>query len=153
MPVVGKPRSYHKKFNFTIEIDGLEIAWFESCSAIEGEVGEVEQREGGSLVVANQSPGLYKTTPVTLKVGVTDNDELYNWWEEVVDAEANAGEPDDAYKKNVAVVQKDRDGSELKRWNLFEAWPKKFVAGEWDAKAEENTMEEITLVYRRFKKG
>jgi phage tail-like protein len=153
MPVVGKPRSYHKKFNFTVEIDGLEIAWFESCSPIEGEIGVVEQREGGSIVVADQSPGLYKVTPVTLKVGVTDNTELYDWWTDVIDAEANSGEPDDDYKKNVAIVQKDRDGTELKRWNLFEAWPNKYVAGEWDAKSEENTMEEVVLTYRYFKKG
>lgn len=150
MAVTGTPRNYDKKFLFTVEIDGLDIAWFESISSLESEVGVVEQHEGGLINVADQSPGKIKFAPVTLMVGATDNRELYDWHLLVADAAANAGEPDDGYKKNVAIVQKDRDGSEKKRWNLFEAWPSKFKAGEWDAKAEENVIQEITLTYKRF---
>jgi phage tail-like protein len=147
MGVVGKPRSYHKKFLFSVEIDDCEVAWFESCSAIEAELGVVEQREGGKIVVADQSPGLLKTTPVTLTVGATDNRELWDWWEQIIDAAADSGEPDDSYKRNVAIVQRDRDGSEKRRYNLPKAWISKFKAAEWDAKAEENTMQEVTIVY------
>jgi len=157
MAVLGKLRSYHKKFNFSIEIDGLDIAWFESMSELSAEVGVVEQHEGGSLVVASQEPGKVKYSPVTLKAGVTDNNDLYDWWVQVIDGAGNGGtgtgEVNSEYKKNIAIVQKDRDGSELKRWNLFEAWPNKFSAGDWDAKAEDNVMEEVTLTYKRFEKG
>jgi phage tail-like protein len=151
MGTVGKPRSYNKKFLFSVEIDGSDVSWFESCSAIEAEVAVIEQHEGGSIVVANQSPGKMKTTPVTLKIGATDNNDLYDWWMLVIDAESNSGAVDDQYKKNVAIVQRDRDGSELKRYTLFNAWPSKFVAAEYDAKADENVIQEITLVYPRFK--
>lgn len=153
MAVVGKPRNYDKKFLFGIEIDGLEVAWFESCSSLEAEVGVVEQHEGGSIVVADQAPGKVKYAPITLMVGATDNRELYDWWEQVIDAAANSGEPDDSYKKNLSIVQKDRDGTVKKRHNVFLAWPNKYVAGEWDAKAEENVIEQITLTYRYFKRG
>lgn len=150
MPVTGTPRSYDKKFMFTVEIDGLAIAWFESVSGLESEVGVVEQHEGGSINVADQSPGKVKFSPVTLMVGATDNRELYDWYLLVIDAAANSGEPDDSYKKTVSIVQKDRNGTEKKRWNLFEAWPSKFKAGEWDAKAEENVMQEVTLTIKRW---
>lgn len=152
MPVVGKQRSYHKKFAFAVEIDGLEIAWFNSISSLEGEVDIVEQREGGSILVADQSPGLLKHPPLSLKVGSTDNDELYNWWLQVADAEANGGEPDEQYKRNISIVEKERDGiTVLRRWDLFQCWPNKFVAGEWDAGASENLMQEVSIVYKRFK--
>lgn len=146
--VLGTPRSYHKKFNFSIEIEGVDIAWFESCSALEEEVGVVEQHEGGDPGPADQSPGKRKITPVTLSVGVTENTELYDWWLQVVDASSGKGAPDEQYKKKVAIVQRDRDGSELKRWTLFKAWPSKHVGGEWDAKSEENVTESVTLVYK-----
>jgi phage tail-like protein len=151
MPVTGTPRNYDKKFLFTVEIDGLDVAWFEKVSGLEKEVGVVEQHEGGDPNVADQSPGKVKFSEVTLTIGATDNRELYDWSELVIDAEAGTGAVDNDYKKNVAIVQKDRDGSEKRRWNLFECWPKKFSAGEWDAKAEENVMQEVVLVVKRWK--
>jgi phage tail-like protein len=150
MGVVGTPRSYDKKFLFAIEIDGLDVAWFETCSSLEAEIGVVEQHEGGGINVADQSPGKVKFPAVTLTVGATDNQELYNWWLQVIDAAADTGEPDDTYKKQAAIVQKDRDGTEKRRHTLYKAWPSKYKAGEWDAKAEENVIEEITLTYLRF---
>lgn len=157
MAIVGKARSYQKKYNFSVDIDGISVAWFESCSPIEGEVGVTEQREGGSVSVANKSPGLMKVSPVTLKVGATDNDELYNWWLQVVDAAGlggkGAGRPDGGYERQVAIVQRDRDGTPLRTWVLNKAWPSKFVAGDWDAKSEDNVINEITLVYLYFTKG
>ncbi len=149
MTVIGTPRSYHKKFLFTVEIDGLDVGWFETCGSIEGEVGVVEAHEGGLLGVADQSPGKVKFSAVTLTIGATDNNELYEWWLSVIDVASNSGLPDEQYKKNVAIVQRDRDGSERRRHNLVKAWPSKFKYGEWDSKAEENTMEEITLTYLR----
>lgn len=153
MPVTGTPRNYDKKFLFSVEIDGLDVAWFESCSSLEAEIGVVEQHEGGNINVADQSPGKVKFPAVTLSIGATDNDELYQWWLQVVDAAANLGDVDKGYKKSLSIVQRDRDGSVKKRYNLAEAWPSKFVAGEWDAKSEENVMESVTLTYLRWERA
>jgi phage tail-like protein len=151
MPVTGTPRNYDKKFLFTVEIDGLDVAWFESVSGLESEIGVVDQHEGGDPNVADQSPGKVKFNQVTCTIGATANRELWDWWELVIDAEAGTGAVDNEYKKNISIVQKDRDGSEKKRWNLYECWPCKFKAGEWDAKAEENVMQEVTFVVKRWK--
>lgn len=152
MAVQGTPRNYDKKFLFAVEIDGLEVAWFESISGLEDESGVVEQHEGGVINVADQSPGKVKFTPVTLMIGATANRELYDWRRQVIDAGANAGDVDNDYKKNVAIVQKDRDQSEKRRYTLYEAWPSKYKAGEWDAKAEENVIEECTLTYKYYER-
>lgn len=152
MGVQGTPRNYDKKFLFAVEIDGLEVAWFETISGLESEVGVVEQHEGGNINVADQSPGKIKYSAVTLTIGATDNTELYDWHLLVVDASANAGEVDMEYKKNVAIVQKDRDQSEKRRYTLYEAWPSKYKSGEWDAKAEENVLEEVTLTYKYYER-
>lgn len=150
MTVTGTPRNYDKKFLFTFEIDGLDIAWFESISGLEGEIGVIEQHEGGAINTADKSLGKVKFTNLTLMVGATDNRDLYDWWLLCIDAAADTGEVDAAYKKNCSLVQKDRDGSEKRRWNIFEAFPCKFKAGDWDAKAEENVIQEMGLAYRYF---
>lgn len=152
---IGKARSYHKKFKFVVEIDGFLFAGFQKCSAIEMEIAVVEQNEGGTLI-PNKSPGRVKVTNVTLTRGVTDDQDMFAWFKEVADLAGDAGggaggrgsgkkEPD--FKRHLDVVQLDRDGSELKRWSLSNAFPVKFNAGEWDNDADENTIESMELAY------
>jgi phage tail-like protein len=152
MAVDGQPRNYDKAFLFSVEIDGIDVAWFESCSELSREFGVVEAHEGGTIGTADESPGKLKTPAVTLSVGATDNDQLYEWSEQVGDAVGEAGEIDDGYKKSVDIVQRDRDKSEKKRYRLTKAWPSKFVAGAWDAKQEQNVVQQVTLTYHRWSK-
>ncbi len=37
-----------------------------------------------------------------------------------------------------------------RRWSLFQAWPIKFVAGDWDNESDENVIESVTLTYDIF---
>ena len=54
------------------------------------------------------------------------------------------------YRRNLDIVQQDRDGLTLRRWSLSRAWPVKFVAGEWDNESDENVIESVTLTYDVF---
>ena len=47
------------------------------------------------------------------------------------------------YKRNIDIVQQDRDGTTLRRWTLSGAWPVKFVAGDWDNESDENVIEAV----------
>lgn len=147
--VVGSARSYYKKFKFIVEIDGVAYAGFQKCSALESEVAVVEQSEGGALF-PNKSAGRIKFTDITLDRGATDDLDLFNWYKEVANAAANAGLVDPNYKRNLDIVQQDRDGTTLRRWRVTRAWPSKFSAGEWDNDADENVMESLTLTYDYF---
>ena len=60
------------------------------------------------------------------------------------------GLTDVCYKRNLDIVQQDRDGTTLRRWSLSRAWPVKFVAGDWDNEADENVIESVTLTYDFF---
>lgn len=152
MAVVGKPRVFHKKFAFVIEIDGVASAAFTKCSALEAEIGKVEQREGGKLI-PDKSPGLVNVSDVTLERGVAQGDsDLYNWWLDVVrmSAAGGTGLPTPGYKRQVDLLQLDRDGTVIKRWILNGAWPTKITVGEWDNDAEENVMESCVLTFDTF---
>jgi phage tail-like protein len=147
MAIVGKPRTYHKKFLFTVEIAGVDSARFQSAGPIEAEVAVVEQWEGGALT-ADTSPGRMKSASVTLKRGATSSLDLWKWWKQVANIAANDGVIDDQYKRTIDLVQLDRDGSELRRWTLHDAWPSKFGAGDWDNTADANNIESVVLQYR-----
>ena len=150
MPIIGQPRSYYKEYAFAVEIDDIEIAWFSKVSGLKKTVAVAEQHEAGVARVANKSPTKVKYENVVLEVGETDNTELWDWMELVHQASADAGVPDDAYKKNLSVVKRDRAGSELGRWNIFNAFPVEFDAGNFDAASETNRVQTLTLAIDYF---
>ena len=72
------------------------------------------------------------------------------WFQDVAITSSGLGLTDVNYKRNLDVVQQDRDGVTLRRWSLSRAWPIKFVAGEWDNESDENVIEQVTLTYDFF---
>lgn len=152
MGVVGNPRVFQKKFAFEVEIEGVKSAKFTKMSALEAEIGKVEQREGGSLI-PDKSPGLVNVSDVTLERGAANGDsDLYSWWLDVVKMSANSGLETPFYKREVDVIQLNRSREVIRRWILDGAWPTKMVVGEWDNDAEENVIEMITLTFDTFDK-
>lgn len=142
--ITGTPRSFHKKFKFIVEIDGVESAGFQKCSELSVEVAKVEYSEGGA-VIPDKSPGRLTYSDITLERGATSDYDLWSWFVEVLDATAMVGSVEPIYKRNLDVVQLDRDGSELRRWRVVGAWPTKFKAGDWDNEADEVVIEVLTL--------
>lgn len=149
MAVIGNPRTFHKKFKYVVEIDGIKSAGFQKCSELSVEVANVQYSEGGALI-PNKSPGRLTFADVTLERGATLDRDLFDWLTQVADAAANAGLNEPEFKRSLDIVQQDRDGSTLRRWSLTGAWPVKFVAGEWDNEADENVIESVTLTFDFF---
>ena len=152
MTIIGKPRSFHKKFKYVVEIDGVASSAFQKCSELSAEVAKVEYFEGGSLI-PNKSPGRLTFADVTLERGATVDEDLFKWFQDVAMLASGLGLVDPSYKRNLDIVQQDRDGTTLRRWTLSGAWPTKFVAGEWDNESDENVIESVTLTYDYFEKG
>jgi phage tail-like protein len=145
--ILGTPTSYQHRYRFLVQIDDFARAGFTKCSALEMEVAKVETWEGGALT-AHKEPGRVTFADITLERGATNDEDCYNWFKDVVEAYKDAGRVSPGYYRNVDIVQMDRDGSVLRRWTLEEAWPTKFVAGEWDNEADEATVEMLTLTFR-----
>ncbi len=149
MAIIGNPRSFFKKFKFVIEADGVVHTGFQKASELSVEAAKVEYFEGGSLI-PNKSPGRLTFSDVTLERGATRDRDLFNWFQDVALTASGLGLPDPGYKRNLDIVQQDRDGSTLRRWSLSGAWPVKFVAGEWDNESDENVIESVTLTFDYF---
>ena len=69
----------YKNFRFLVELDGIVQAGFTDCSGFGSEVEVVEYREGGdpNQCVSCRAKTTYPN--ITLKWGVTDSHELYDW--------------------------------------------------------------------------
>ena len=134
---------YHKKYAFRVEIDGLTVAAFKTAGPLKANIGVVVEDEGGSLAPTKEM-GKVTYDNVVLSKGVTDSREMWNWFKDAVDGK------DEEAKKDLAIVQTDRAGEEIKRWNVFNANPAAYTAGDWDGSAEENTIEELELAIESY---
>lgn len=147
-------RKVHIQPKFVVEEGGLASASFMSCSELSAEVAEITYFEGGSLIPIKE-PGLVTFADVTLERGTSQNRDLYNWLRDVADVSAGPGPEttglvDPLHRRNLSIVQRDRDNTRLRAWDLYGAWPKKFVAGTWGGAANELVMESVTLAFDRF---
>lgn len=149
--LIGKPRRFHKKYKFIVEFKGVEHVKFRKCSELSSETAKSEQNEGGTLI-PDKGFGRVTFTDVTLERGAADDDDMWNWYQAVSDAEANSGGVEEDVKRNGDIVQQQRDNKTLHRWRLTNAWPLKFVAGDWDNDSDDNVIEQVTLTYDFFKK-
>lgn len=113
--------------------------------------------EGGSRdlrsktpIIPYKSPGRLTFSDVTLERGATQDRDLFDWLLDVSVTSSGLGLTGVQYKRNLDIVQQDRDGTTLRRWSLSRAWPVKFVAGDWDNESDENVIESMTLTYDFF---
>jgi phage tail-like protein len=128
----------YRNFNFRVEIDGVVSAAFSEVDIGASFVEVVEYREGTDPTTVRKLPGLHKTGDVTLKRGVTTSRDLFDWFRLVT-----SGDP--SFRKNVAIVILDEDGSEKVRFLVSAAWPRKFFVGELNAKGNDVAVEALEL--------
>lgn len=150
----GSPRSFHKKYSFIVEFTDpstgeYDRAEFQTCSELSAELAIIEHYEGGRMRPYKE-PGRITYADITLERGATNDAALYDWHKQIVNSTANAGNPLPQFCRNVHIIQLERNGDTIRQWDLFGAWPTKFVAGEWDNNSDDNVIESITLTYDYF---
>lgn len=116
-----------KAYIFTVEIDGIETARFQKCSGLEAETYVFEVEEGGLNTTTHKFYGRTRYTNLILEKGITDNDDLFNWYKKTLLEEQKVE------RKNGAVILKDTEGNEIKRWNFFRAFPCKWIGPRLDS--------------------
>ena len=149
MGVVGAVRPVHLRYLFRIEIDNITAAGFNKCSELSAEVAQIDYFEGGSAKPI-KLPGRLTISDLTLSRGAGLDRELYDWFLETIDLVKGGGLVAPDFKRSMDLVQRDLDGSEVRRWEMSGCWPKKFTAGEWDNDSDEVVIEELVLAIDDF---
>src|SRR5438132_11273551 len=117
MPTAQRVDPY-VNFNFLVEIDGITRAGFHEVNGIDSTIDVIEHREGGDNTTPRKLAGMTKHSAITLKWGMTDDPQLYQWHRDAVQGNVQ--------RKNGSIVLNDRRGQEVARWNFVSAWPSKW---------------------------
>jgi len=137
------PREHDSDFQgsfFSLEIDGLTLAYFTGCSGLSLEYDVTTFKEGnGEMVIERKRPGKPKYSEVVLKRGFSPDDTLYKWFDDVVKA------ADKTPYKTGSIVIYDRTQEEVARFNLEQCWPSKLSVSDLSAGSDEVMVEELTI--------
>jgi len=139
-----------KKFNYKVEIDGITEASFSEVSGFDATIDVIEYRDGDEGVNwSRKLNGLTKFANVTLKWGMTSSMAFYEWVTDVSTGKLL----DESRNKDITISLFDDDGSTvLAVWNLYHAWPSKYVAPDFNASSSEVAFESVEIVYENMER-
>ncbi|MGG6263454.1 phage tail protein [Leptolyngbya sp. AN03gr2] len=126
-------------YNFYVEWDGIIHAGFQSCSGLKSSQEAGTYREGTDPLTQRKIPGLVSYDNITLKRGITSNDELWKWRTQLASGNAN--------RRNLSIVVMDDTGVEKIRWNLINCWPISWSADEFNAESDAFAIETLELAH------
>lgn len=135
----------YKNFRFLVEIDNIVQAGFSDCSGFGSNVEVIEYREGGDAATVRKLPGKTSYPDITLKWGLTDSRDLYDWHRTAI-----AGRIE---RKNGSIVVLDDTGQEKVRWNFFSAWPSKWDGPDFSAKGNDVAIDTLTVSCERVERA
>jgi len=134
------PISAHQ---FALEIQGITEATFREASGFGSEHQVIEQKEQtnkGNTVI-RKIPGTLKWQNITLKRGMTSNEEMWKWRQKVID-----GKIEDA-RLDGSIVGYDENGDEKIRYNFRRGWPSKWESSAMNAGGNEPVVETIEITH------
>ncbi len=130
--------------NFLVEIDDMIQAGFAECSGFGSSIEVVEYREGGDTS-ARKLRGKVSYPDITLKWGISDSRELYDWHKAALDGRIR--------RRNGSIILRDDAGNEKLRWNFFNAWPSKWDGPDFNAKGTDVAIETLTITCQRLERA
>jgi len=128
-------------FNFLVNLDGAEaFGGFSDVSGLGSEITVAEYRYGNDKENhVRKIPGLHKVGDVTLKRGVIDSSQVWNWIKETRTTGVKA-------QKDVAITLRDEAGQAVQKWLLRGVIPMKYTGPTLAAKGGGDVaMEELVL--------
>lgn len=140
----GNPDPY-RGYRFRVELDGVERAGFQECSGLDFSQDPIEYREGPDPLYPRKLPGLTKYSNITLKWGITKDEELWDWREQALKGAIQ--------RKNGSIILVDDEGNDKTRWNFEAAWPAKWTGPTFNATANEVAVETLEIAHEVLKKA
>jgi phage tail-like protein len=132
--------------SFGLEFDGVVIKAITEVSGLKMEQDVIELKENGpdGKYSIKKLPGRWKAGECTLTRGLTEDNSFEKW---IKDSQfGKMGE----VRKGGSVIVFDFEGTEMKRYNFTNAWPKSLEIGTLKAGDTSVLTEKLVLTYERL---
>ena len=125
-------------FNFTVAI-GADRAHFQEVSGLDSTIDVIEHREGGTNSTPLKLPGQTKYSNITMRWGMTDDLELYEWHRQTVEGQIE--------RRSGNIFLLDRQGDVVAEWAFVNAWPTKWDGPDLNAEGTDVAIEMLELAH------
>ena len=132
-------------FLYRVEIVGLQVGGFSQVSGLEREVQTEDFREGGVNDYTHKLATVTKYQNLSLKRGIADATELWQWHQDVVDGKIE--------RRPITVVLTDALGQQKWRWTFADAYPVKWSGSELNASTNAVFVESVDFAHNGIKRG
>jgi phage tail-like protein len=146
MAVGQRPTDPFRGFRFKVQIDGITKAGFREVAGLDVANDAVDYRDGDEATRLRKLAGLQKFSNLTLKRGVTDDQDLWKWRSMVMD-----GKIKDA-RKNGQIILLDDEGKEAAEWTFTDGWPTKLTFPTFNATANEVAIDTLEITHEGLKR-
>ena len=138
-------REWQGNYNFSVELEGVLVAQFKSCSGLGVTVDQVEYRSGTDAWTRKR-PGRTKYKNIILKRGVMlwGHDSMWKWVQKTIEGKTQ--------RKSGSIVLRDDRMLEWGRFNFFEACPCRWQGWKLDGEGNGTVIEEIELACERIER-
>lgn len=135
-PGGGKPTPLPSS-NFLVEIDGIASSSYISVEGVAGEVEVIEYRDGIDPNRVRLLPGNARYGPITLRRGLSDNTELWDWYKENLESPL--------VTRSMSIVFMDHGHNEKARYNAHECWVSDYYIEELESNPSNVAIEVIVI--------
>jgi phage tail-like protein len=130
---------------FALELGSVQVAMFGEISGLQAQSEVFEYKEGGVNTYSHKFPGRTTYPNVTLKWGSTGEQTLWDWYHTIIQSTKPA-----SHKKAISIIQFDATLQEVRRWNLRDAFPVKWVGPNFNSAQSQISIESLELAYSDF---
>lgn len=148
------PRDPYRNFRYEVEIAGFTRAGFSKVSGLKHTIPPIDYREGGENERLRKLPGRSEFENVTFERGISDDNDFIDWIQQIFDLDNVRGEQGavEGWRRNVFVYLKDKSGTRVVKWSIFDAWPTEDGVGDLDATGNEVLIGSLVLANEGIKR-
>ncbi len=133
-------------YKYGVEIDGVMVASFTSCSGLEVSRETLELVEGGVNDHVHVLPGPLEHGRLTFKRGIAFTTFLWDWFHQ-------GGFDTAVQRRPVTIYRYDVTGALASTWPIPDAYPVKWVGAELRADSREVAVETLELAFGGRRSG
>jgi phage tail-like protein len=137
-----------------LELNNIQVAGFAECTGLQMETKVFEYNEGGRNDTTLKFPQTTTYGNITLKRGITLSNDLIEWHLDIVEGRFERNprpprNPTGTFNQNraIAIILQNELGLDVKRWNLINAFPVKWVGPDLKATGTEVAFEALEIAH------
>lgn len=141
MPAVSEREDHNTSLFFSVELDGIQEAYFTEVEGISLKRNVVEYHEGGDNISPRYFPGHAVQSQITFSRGVITSNSLFTWLFDSIESNQRVD------RKSGSIIMYNAEMEPIKRWNFRRAFPIHWKADNLTTEQTTIMIEKLTIVH------